>query len=152
MGVLRVILLLLVLVCIGSVGVWVVHGDGAVSGLVGAPEARRAATPETAGEATSDVVHLLVLNGTAVKNLAGDFSQLVGRAGCVANRVDNAPHDHYARSLLINRRLDDERAQAVAARLGGPRVIREHDGAAVEDAVLVLGADHDRLREVLRAP
>jgi len=152
MGVFRFILLLLVLVCIGSVGVWVVHGDGALSGVIEAPEARRAAPTEAAGEAPSDVVHLLGLNGTAVKNLAGDFSLLVGRAGCVANRIDNAPHDHYARSLLINRRLDDDRAEALAARLGGPRVIREHDGGAVEDAVLVLGADHDRLREVLRAP
>ncbi len=152
MGVLRVILLLLVLVCIGSVGVWVVHGDGVLSDVIEAPEARRAAPDEAEGEAPSDVVHLLILNGTAVKKLAGDFSLLVGRVGCVANRVDNAPHDHYARSLLINRRLDDDRAEALAARLGGPLVIREHDGAAVEDAVLVLGADHEHLREVLSAP
>jgi len=95
------------------------------------------------------VVHLVVLNGTPVPNLAGDFSLLVGGAGCVADRIDNAPHDGFARSLLIDRRLGEARAAALARRLGDPVLLHEHDAGTTEDAVLVLGADHARLREAL---
>lgn len=88
------------------------------------------------------VVHLLVLNGTDQPNLAGHFSLLLDRVGCVAHRVDNAPHTHFATTLLINRRLSEERILRLAADMGGVQIIREADPSADEDAVLVLGLDH----------
>jgi hypothetical protein len=54
-----------------------------------------------------------------------------------------------ARSLLVNRRLSDRQADELARRLGGIRVIREWDGRVGEDAVLVLGADHELLKSSL---
>ncbi len=152
MGALRLMLLLVVLACIASVGVWAVHGDGDRLGSVVESAPRRAAPDKASDAIPDDVIHVAVLNGTKVKNLAGDFSLLLDRVGCVADRIDNAPHDRYARSLLINRRLDDDRAAALAARLGGPPLIREYDTDAVEDVVLVIGADHVQLREILRGP
>jgi len=94
-------------------------------------------------------VHLVVLNGTSELGLAREVSLLLGRAGCVAESVGNAPHRDFARSLLVNRRLSDRHAGDLARRLGGIRVIREWDGRAGEDAVLVLGADFPRLTAVL---
>ena len=86
-------------------------------------------------------IHLTVLNGTSELGLAREVSLLLGRVGCVAESVGNAPHRDFGRSLLVNRRLSDRHAGALARRLGGIRVIREWDGRVGEDAVLVLGAD-----------
>ena len=155
MRTLRLILLLVVLACAISVGVWVTHGGPrhpALPARAGTPAVGVSSTGDDITDRPGGIVHLVVLNGTEVANLAGDFSLLVGRADCVADRIDNAPHARYARSLLINRRLSDERAAVLAARLGDPVVLREHDPGATEDAVLVLGADHDRLRDALLSP
>ena len=65
--------------------------------------------------------------------------------GCVVERVGNAPHNDHARSLLVNRRLDSKTAAALAGRLGGLPVLREADSRTTEDAVLVLGQDHEHL-------
>jgi hypothetical protein len=94
-------------------------------------------------------IHLVVLNGTSESGLAREVSLLLGRVGCVVENVGNAPHRDFARSLLVNRRLSDRQAGALARRLGGIRVIREWDGRAGEDAVLVLGADCQRLTAFL---
>lgn len=154
MRVLRAILLLVVLACVISVGVWVTHGGSRGRDVTTPAGAQSAETP-SGGDGVADVpggiVHLLILNGTPVPNLAGDFSLLVGQAGCVADRIDNAPHEGFARSLLINRRLGEARAVELARRLGNPVLLHEHDAGTTEDAVLVLGADHARLREVLQS-
>ena len=131
----------LALVCLASLGVWIAHGDA--TRVVSAPDT------VTAPDA---VIHLRVLNGTDVSGLAGEVSLRLDRAGCVADQVGNAPHAHYEHTLLINRRLDDDRAAALAERLGGCRRLREVDARAAEDAVLVLGADHDRVLGALRTP
>jgi len=94
-------------------------------------------------------IHLVVLNGTSESGLAREVSLLLGRAGCVAESVGNAPHRNFARSLLVNRRLSDRHAADLARRLGGIQVIREWDGRGGEDAVLILGADCARLTSYL---
>ena len=90
-------------------------------------------------------IHLSVLNGTSEAGLARKFSLVLGRAGCVAESVGNAPHREFAHSLLINRKLSEGRAAELARRLGGIRVIREWDDRCSEDAVLVLGGDYAEL-------
>ena len=96
-------------------------------------------------------VHLMVLNGTAEPGLARQISLLLGRAGCVAENVGNAPRRDFERSLLVNRRLSDQRAASLARHLGGIQIIREWDARTGEDAVLVLGADHEHLKTSLAA-
>jgi hypothetical protein len=99
--------------------------------------------------ADAAAVHLVVLNGTGEDGLARDVSLLLGRAGCVAERVGNAPRVKYAESFLVNRRLSDDRARDLAARLGGVKVLREWDDRCGEDAALVLGGDWARLKAAL---
>ena len=97
------------------------------------------------------VVQLEIRNGSGVSGLAADLSLLLGRAGATAVLLANAPHEGFDRSLLVNRRLDDETAADLAARLGGVPVVLEFDPAAGADAVLVLGADHARVSAALAA-
>lgn len=94
-------------------------------------------------------IHLLILNGTEEKGLARDFSLIVSRIGCVAQGTGNAPQKPWEKSILVNRRLSNERARCLADKLGGIPVIREFDGRVTEDAVLVLGADHSQMRNNL---
>jgi hypothetical protein len=94
-------------------------------------------------------IHLAVLNGTSETGLAREVGLLLGRAGCVAESVGNAPHRNFSRSLLVNRRLTGRQASVLARRLGGIRVIREWDGREGEDAVLVLGSDSENLASSL---
>jgi hypothetical protein len=97
--------------------------------VVAEPAREVPATPADYSEdATEALIHLRVLNGTPNGGLARDFSLLLGRAGCVAESVDNAPHDRFDRSLLINRRLDDGQARDLARRLGGLPILKEWDG------------------------
>lgn len=100
-----------------------------------------APVPDYALSKVDAPVHLAVLNGTNEAGLARKISLLLGRAGCVAESVGNAPDRRFARSLLINRKLSDDKAADLARRLGGIPVIREWDGRGSEDAVLVLGGD-----------
>jgi hypothetical protein len=94
-------------------------------------------------------LHLLVLNGTDQSGLAREFGLLLGRAGCVADKVGNAPHSRYDRSFLVNRQLDSSRIEKLATDLGGLPVLIEFDGRSAADAVLVLGKDADRIRKHL---
>jgi hypothetical protein len=90
-------------------------------------------------------IHLAVLNGTTQPRLAQQVGLGVALVGCVTERVGNAPHDRFARTLLINRRLSAARARELAERLGGLEIILEREPRATEDAVLVLGADCARV-------
>lgn len=146
-------LLLVVLICAGSCVWWRLgSGDGTSTGHVmpaAAPPTTNAAAAAPSRQVVP-IIHLAVLNGTDVPELAGRVGLLVNRAGCVAERIGNAPHERYEDSLLVNRRLDDREVARLAARLGGPRVLREWDPRALEDAVLVLGADHARIEAALQ--
>ena len=53
---------------------------------------------------------LAILNGTRVDGLANTFSLASPLIGCVAERVGNAPHRNFVRTLLVNRKLDDATA------------------------------------------
>ncbi len=85
---------------------------------------------------------LAILNGTRVDGLANTFSLATPVIGCVAERVGNAPHRNFVRTLLVNRKLDDATAGAIAQRLGGVPVLKETDVRTTEDAVLVVGGDY----------
>ncbi len=98
----------------------------------------------------AEPVHLLVLNGTDQPGLAREFALLLGQAGCVAEQVGNAPHDHFASSFLVNRQLSAEEAEQLGAALGGVPILREFDGRSAADAVLVLGRDAPRLKKHLQ--
>lgn len=101
--------------------------------------------------AREEPVHLLVLNGTPQPGLARDFGLLLGQAGCVVERVGNATHDRYETSFLVNRRLTQDRAAGLAARLGDLPVLSEFDTRTTSDAVLVLGRDAERIARRLRS-
>jgi hypothetical protein len=113
-----------------------------------APAATVSATPWDEDEPP---VRLAVLNGTAIAGLAGDLANSCNRLGCVTTEVGNAPHSRFVESVLVNRRLEDGRARRLAERLGGLPVVREFDDRSGEDAVLVLGADADRIRRAAAA-
>lgn len=135
------LLLALLLVCAASL--W--YGLSA-DGDRGEQSADRTAAARNYRAGSDDPVEarvlLAVLNGSGVPRLAADVAMVVGRAGCLAGRVDNAPHDRFRRSLLINRRLPDGWAAELAVALGGVPAVREADPRAGEDAVLLLGADY----------
>ncbi len=96
-------------------------------------------------------VHLRILNATEVSGLAGELALLVpGLGQCVVEGVGNAPRQAGSNSVLINRRLDEGQARALATALGGLPVIPEWDDRTTEDAVLILGRDHERVRRALQ--
>ena len=148
-GRLNIWLLLLLAVCVLSV--W--FGRDLVRRDPAGPEATAARPEEIAGEpiVRETPVHLVVLNGTDRTGLAREVSLLLGRAGCVAERVGNADGRRVAETILVNRRLTAGEAAALARRLGGLTVLTEWDARGSEDAVLVLGGDWARLTEALAA-
>lgn len=140
----NLILLLVVLVCAGSF--WLARrGDPAA---VPSPPTPAVATD---GDEIGDwpTVSVAVLNGTGEAGLARRASRLLPPIGAVVTSVADAPHDTFSASLLVNRRLDPGRIRALAAALGGIRVISEWDSRCDEDAVLVLGRDHRRVLAAL---
>ncbi len=96
-------------------------------------------------------LQLVVLNGTDVGGLARNFGLLLGRGGLAPVRYGNAAPQDYQSSFLVNRRLSAAQVSSLRDFLGGIQVLQEYDGRSTEDAVLVLGADHDRLRSALAA-
>lgn len=151
-------LLLVVIVC--AVSVWAGSrgdlpflGSGPSAPDVGESSNADPAQFERPSAPQNDPVHLAVLNGTGRSGLARQVGLLVPRAGCVAEQVGNAPGNapggEYVQSLLINRRLPRARAEALARRLGGLRLLTEWDDRCTEDAVLLLGTDHQRVLSAL---
>lgn len=148
---------LLVLVVVCAVSVWAgSRGDlpffdrDTAAGSNNAASGTARAGFEEPFDAQGDPVHLAVLNGTGTSGLARQVGLLVPRAGCVAEQVANAPGGPHAQSLLINRRLPRAQAEALASRLGGLRLLTEWDDRCMEDAVLLLGADHERVLSALQ--
>ncbi len=94
-------------------------------------------------------IRMDILNGTNVDGLAGKIATAVGRVGAIAGELGNAERDDRPQSLLINRRLSPEVADELARSLGNVPVIFEFDARSVADAVLILGADHQRIQGVL---
>lgn len=141
---------LLAIVVLCGFSLWWGWRGGDMASEQGAPAGDDGRRPPAVDlEAVVAPIHLEVLNGTATKGLARDFSLSLTVLGCVIERIDNGPHDRFQNSLLINRRLDDRRAESLAAQLGGIPVLLEWDGRTSADAVLVLGADHAEVRENL---
>lgn len=142
---LNVVLVLCVLAAGASL--WYAKGKPLPSALH-----RQEAAPEVLPLPTLDnPAHLAILNGTEVDGLANTFGLELTAIGCVPQRVGNAPHRHYEKSILINRKLDDAVAAAIAHRLGGLTVQTEVDDRATEDAVLVVGADYQAVLTSLEA-
>lgn len=145
-------LLLLALLVVCGLSLWLGRGHkGSPSAPAEVPVADGDSqpAPDWVQKPEDSPLHLVVLNGTPRANLAREVGLALTRAGCVAERTDNAPHDHFAESLLINRRLPPDRARKLAGRLGGLPVLLEKDPRSTEDAVLVLGADYARVCRAL---
>ena len=143
----NIVLLVLLLVCAASF--WFARQQSARP----APDGGRAIPePVARGPIAAPIenVHIAVLNGTNEGGLARRVSRALSQLGCVVVSVADAPHDTFSATVLVNRRLPADRAEKLAAALGGPRLIREWDGRTGEDAVLVLGRDHARLGGPLR--
>jgi hypothetical protein len=136
------ILILLLLIC--GVSFWLAHRAGEQRPPHGTPDQVPDAGAELSA-ALSRTIRLKVLNGSGEPGLARRFSRHLGAFGCVILSIDDAPHDSFQRSLLINRRLSTATARHLSARLNGVTTILEKDPRSQEDAVLVLGHDHRRL-------
>ncbi len=134
----NLVLLLLVIVC--GLSFWMARRPGADQARPTVVE-----RPAVAPPAPVATVHLAVLNGTSESGLARRVSRLLPPLGCVVVTVADAPHDTFARSLLVNRRLDPDQARQLARRLADPTLVTEWDARCDEDAVLVLGRDHARI-------
>ncbi|MBU8871905.1 MAG: LytR C-terminal domain-containing protein [Gemmatimonadales bacterium] len=135
-------LLLVVILC--AVSLWVGLGDPGSFRQESSISKPAAGLDKLAGS-DNPAVHLLILNGTDRSGLAREVGLLVSRAGCVAQDIGNAPAGDHPVSFLINRRLEPGRAAELAVRLGGIPVLLEWDGRGTEDAVLLLGEDHQEV-------
>jgi hypothetical protein len=133
-----------------GVSLWLGIRSSETPGSAGSAPPVRTDAAYWAENGAREPLHLVVLNGTGIGGLAREISLELAVAGCVIERVANAPHDHFARTLLVNRTLASEHAGALAGLLGGVPVLREWSAAGTEDAVLVLGADHAAVRAALR--
>ena len=141
-------LLLLLVVGICGFSFWLARGRPVPGfleskGIGSAPVAIQMADP------LDEPVHLRVLNGTQLSGLAGQVALLLPGLGCVIEGVGNADSWPDSPSVLINRRLSEARARQLAEILGGIPILREWDARTTEDAVLVLGLDHERIQAVL---
>ncbi len=132
--------LLLGLLAVCALSFWMAHRT---SPPQQAPSA--AARVSFPADLPAKAIHLAVLNGTMEPGLARRYSRELPSLGCVVVAVGDAPHDSFAVSLLVNRRLTAAVARDLSARLNGVPLLREWDSRAQEDAVLVLGRDHLRL-------
>ena len=110
------------------------------------PPAPVAETPAVAESEPAPAIQVRLLNGTDESGLAREYSLLLPRAGCIPAGIGNAPGGLWDESLLVNRRLPPAQAAGLAKRLGDLPLIGEWDDRVSEDVVLVLGADHGRIR------
>lgn len=143
-------LLLFVLLAVCAASFWLARQPAAERVLPAS--AQGPASAAAALERPERSVHLMVLNGTREPGLARRLSRDLAQLGCVVVAIGDAPHDSFASSLLVNRRLEPAQARWLAAALAGLPVVKEWDPRAREDAVLVLGADHQRLLRGLSWP
>jgi hypothetical protein len=139
---LNLFLLVLVLAC--GVSIWWAKGQPLPSWW-DSGEVRRDAPSLEESDPQLPAAQLRVLNATEIPGLAAEVALRIPGLGCVVQGVGNAAAWPGSPSLLINRRLPRGQALELAERLGGIPVIREWDGRGAEDAVLVLGDDHDRI-------
>lgn len=140
------LLLVAVVVCVGSY--WLAQDERDSTDVEPQPGTEDLTSSQPAALGRS--VRISVLNGTDVTGLARRMSQLLTRAGYLVVEVADAPHDTFATSLLVNRRLDRGRLADLVMRLASPTVVQEWDERCSEDAVLVLGRDHHRVFTSLR--
>ena len=138
------ILLLIVLVC--GTSLWFAWRDRPATpgSRVSTPVDAEADAP-VPPVVPNETITLAVLNGSGETGLARRVSRLLPAAGVVVVEVGNAPHDTFSRSLLVDRRLDPARRRQLTDLLADPPVLAEWDRRRAEDAVLVLGRDHDRI-------
>ena len=141
---LNVWLALAVAVC--AVSFW--FGRGAFNS--GSRPDRVGQLPGTWDAQGQQAVQLVVLNGTHQTGLARQFGLLLGQRGLAPTGYGNAPPQDHERSFLVNRKLDRGLARSLSGLLGGIPVIQEFDSRGIEEAVLVLGADHQQLRSALQ--
>lgn len=145
---LNLLLLLLVLAC--GVSFWLAQGRPLPGFLSSAGVETEKIDPKPL-ETRLEPVHLRILNGTEEPGLAGEIALLITRLGCVVEGVGNAPVWPSGGTVLINRRLAAPEAAALAGRLGDIPVLKEWDERTTEDAVLILGIDHQKTLAALKA-
>ena len=145
---LNLILLLLLVVC--GVSLWLAQGRP-LPEFLSSPEIKPGFESPGPVATREEPVHLKILNGTEMAGLAGEVALLVTRLGCVVEGVGNAAQWPGSVSVLINRRLTASEAKDLALRLGGIPVLQEWDGRTTEDAVLILGQDHQEITAALRS-
>jgi anionic cell wall polymer biosynthesis LytR-Cps2A-Psr (LCP) family protein len=89
-----------------------------------------------------------VLNGTDVSGLARRAATLLQSYGYEIVRIDNANHDEYTNSVVIDRRGKLESAVRLAGLLSCGRTVTEFnaDGDAAVDVTVLLGGDFDGRR------
>lgn len=144
---LNLLLILLVLVC--GVSLWLAQGRP-LPEFMGRTGNESASDTPVSLESRALSVHLRILNGTEEPGLAGEVALLVTRLSCVVEGIGNAEQWPGTESVLINRRLPNAEASSLALQLGGIPVLREWDGRTTEDAVLILGNDHQEISAALR--
>ncbi len=138
-------LLVVAVVC----GVSLLFGRGMIPGRSPAPGPAGTVEPAPWPEVGGRGLQILVLNGTRVPGLARDLGLVLGRAGLAPVGFGNAPPQDYASTFVVNRRLEEGVARRLADLLGGVPVILEYDGRSLEDALIVLGADHAEVKLAL---
>lgn len=132
--------LLFLMVVVSGLSIWAARREADRPGATAERPARDATITPQAGAAS---IHVAVLNGTGEAGLARRASRRLPAFGCVVVAIGDAPVDTFPRTMLVNRRLDDERLDWLAMRLSGPVVVTEWDDRCDEDVVLVLGRDHE---------
>jgi LytR cell envelope-related transcriptional attenuator len=138
-------LFLLVVVCGASL--WLAKGWGLPFGIH-LQERKVEISESWQSEPPERTVHLRILNGTGQSGLAREFSLLVVGQGCVVEGLGNI-EGHWPKSLLVNRRLEPEKARELGKRLGNVGVLSQWDERMTEDALLILGEDFGELKEAL---
>lgn len=147
----------LLFLVVGLVGAFAVS---AVAGLWDEEPAETGLRAFGRGVDTPADVRVEVLNGAGVGGLARDATHHLRDGGFDVVFFGNASRFDHARSVVLDRRGDTERARAVAAALGIDSVATAIDSALMLEVTVVLGKDwppppvvepswRDRLRELM---
>ena len=138
-------LFLVVLVC--GFSFWISSGTPLPS-ILSTERTVLPAENSTERELFEQPVHLRILNGTEIAGLARQFRLLATGRGFVVEGVGNAPGS-WPETLLVCRRLGHEQSRLLAGQFDSPPVIFQWDERMTEDALLIIGEDHARVRKVL---